>query len=70
MKNTKRIIVMNENFIERLMYYISGIIVLISGFMIFHTWDEPTNEYIAWFVALFGWLPDFIYGSMDKTDTE
>jgi hypothetical protein len=52
------------------MYYISGIIVLISGFMIFHTWDEPTNEYIAWFVALFGWLPDFIYGSMDKTDTE
>lgn len=59
-----------ENFVEMIMYYISGILVLISGFMVFNTWSEPTNEYIAWLVALFGWLPDFIYGSMDKSDTE
>jgi hypothetical protein len=75
MKNTKRIIVMNtdydeHNVIERAIYYISGIVVLVSGFMIFHTWGESTGGTIAWTLALLGWLPDFIFGSVNNPEPE
>lgn len=61
---------MSEEFIQELLYYVSGVIVLISAIMMYDAWGESTSETVAWTLALFGWLPDFIFGVINKFNPE
>jgi hypothetical protein len=62
--------VITEKGVRLFLHYVSGIIVLISAYMIIYSWSNPGWESTAWILALLGWLPDFLYGVFDSDSDE